>query len=127
MFIKATIRFFDKLEDRIRGGLSHWPIFYSFIGGIGIVLFWKGVWETAEYYPALFGPVSALLGLIIMLSTGLMVSFFIGDSIILSGLKHEKKLVEKTEAEVRADTTATDRVLARLELIEKKLDTLTNK
>ncbi|HVY72931.1 MAG TPA: hypothetical protein VG984_02700 [Candidatus Paceibacterota bacterium] len=125
MLIKRTIRFFDKLEDHIRGGLSHWPIFYSLIGGIGIVLFWKGVWETAEYYPSLFGPVSALLGLVILLSTGLMVSFFIGDSIILSGLKHEKKLVEKTEVEVRADTSATDRVLARLEVIEKKLDALT--
>ncbi len=122
--MRHVIRFFDKLEDRIRGFLSHWPIVYSLIGAVGIVLFWKGVWEWAEVYPILFGPMSMLLGLIILLSTGLMVSFFIGDSIILSGLKHEKKLVEKTEVEVRADTSATDRVLARLELLEKKIDAL---
>ena len=35
--------------------------------------------------------------------TGLFVSFFIGDRIILSGLKHKKKVEEKTEAEVREE------------------------
>ena len=122
---KTTVHFFDKLEDHIRVGLSHWPIAYSLIGGVGVVLFWKGVWETAEYYPSLFGPVSFLIGLIIMLSTGLLVSFFIGDSIILSGLKHEKKLVEKTESEVRSEKNNMDYVVLRLEAIEQKLDSLT--
>ncbi len=122
--LKKTISFFDKLEDKIRGGLSHWPIFYSFIGGVGIVLFWKGVWEIAEYYPVLFGPASVLIGLIILLLTGLLVSFFIGDSIILSGLKHEKKLVEKTEVEVRSEEDLMVLMMSRLDAIEKKLDSL---
>jgi hypothetical protein len=124
MLIKRTLHFFDKLEDHIRVGLSHWPIAYSLIGGVGVVLFWKGVWESAEYYPSLFGPVSALIGLVIMLSTGLLVSFFIGDSIILSGLKHEKKLVEKTEVEVRSEKNNISDVVLRLDQIEKKLDAL---
>jgi hypothetical protein len=122
--LRKTITFFDKLEDKIRGGLSHWPITYAFVGGVGIILFWKGVWETAEYYPSLFGPASALLGLVILLASGLLVSFFIGDSIILSGLKHEKKLVERTETEVRTEEDTMVLMLARLDQIEKKLDTL---
>lgn len=121
--MKSIIRFFDKLEDKVRGRLSHFPLLYSFIGGVGIVLFWKGVWETAEYYP-LFGVPSLVLGSLIMLLTGLFVSFFIGDSIILSGLKHEKKLVEKTEAEVESEKSNLNYVVARLEIIEKKLDAL---
>jgi hypothetical protein len=40
--------YFDKLEDRIRGRLSRYPIFYSLIGGTAIVLFWRGVWITAD-------------------------------------------------------------------------------
>ncbi|OGC88874.1 hypothetical protein A2419_02495 [Candidatus Adlerbacteria bacterium RIFOXYC1_FULL_48_26] len=114
--------FFDKLEDKVRGRLSHHPLVYSFIGGVGIVLFWKGVWETAEYYPSLHGVSSLLLGALIMLPTGLFVSFFIGDSIILSGIKHEKKIVEKTEAELRAETVDLKILIARLDSIEKKLD-----
>ena len=88
------------------------------------MLFWKGVWEIAEHHPVLDGAGSMILGTIIMMLTGLFVSFFIGDSIILSGLKHEKKLAEKTEAEVQAEKTNVAFVLARLDQIEKKIDAI---
>lgn len=120
--VKDILHFFDKLEDRIRISLSHRPILYAFIGGVGIVLFWKGVWETAGLFPFLHGIGSFILGVVILLLTGLLVSFFIGDSIILSGFKREKKLVEKTEMEVRAEQKTEERILERLETIEKKLD-----
>lgn len=122
--MKTVIKFFDRLEDHIRAFLSRWPIMYSLIGGVAIVLFWKGVWEVAETYPWMHGYMSLLIGLIIMLFTGLLVSFFIGDSIVLSGLKHEKKLAEKTEEEVRSEKNNIDYVLTRLEQIEKKIDGL---
>jgi hypothetical protein len=118
------VMFFDKLEDTIRIFLSHHPIMYALIGGIGIVLFWKGVWEMAEI-PALFGFPSFVIGSFILLATGLLVSFFIGDNIILSGYKHEKKLAEKTEVEVRTEKTKIDEVYAKLERIEKMLKTRT--
>ena len=119
--------FFDKLEDRIRIALSHYPITYSIIGGIGIVLFWKGVWETAGIFPVLFGPLSALVGIVVLLLTGLMVSFFVGDSIILSGFNREKKLVEKTETEVRADRDINQRILEKLGAVEEELKDLGEK
>lgn len=122
--MRPIIRFFDKVEDDVRGKLSRWPIVYALIGAIGIILLWKGVWETAEYYPVLFGPVSFLVGLILLLLTGLLVSFFIGDSIILSGLTHQKKLVEKTENELRSETINLQMLLERLDSIEKKLERL---
>ncbi|MDD2657072.1 MAG: hypothetical protein PHD04_00190 [Candidatus Pacebacteria bacterium] len=119
--ITWTIEFFDKLEDKIRIALSHRPISYAIIGGVGIILFWKGVWETAEYFPMLFGPASAILGVVILLLTGLMVSFFVGDSIILSGVNREKKLVEKTEGEVRSEWDVDKHILKKLEDIEAEL------
>ncbi|MCC7500696.1 hypothetical protein IT396_02740 [Candidatus Nomurabacteria bacterium] len=116
--IKKINKFFDKLEDHIRARLSHHPILYAFIGGVGVVLFWKGVWETAELFPSLFGIPSVLLGLLLMLPTGLFVSFFIGDNIILSGYRREKKMVERTEQELRAEIDSVKNVSLQLAAIE---------
>jgi len=121
---KTVVTYFDKLEDRIRIRLSHKPIIYAIIGGIGIVLFWKGVWETAELVPILHGPGSVVLGTLILLLSGLMVSFFIGDSIIISGFKKEKKLAEKTENEVSIEQGKVDYVIAELEHIEDEIEEL---
>ncbi len=116
--------FFDLLEDKVRGRLSHLPIPYAFIGGIGIVLFWRGVWHSADYLMLVLrtnsglssidlaneiwwdGPLSFAIGSLILLITGLFVSNFIGNEIIMSGLRGEKKLSEKTETEVRTEVGA---------------------
>ncbi|MBP7770397.1 MAG: hypothetical protein KA066_00620 [Candidatus Pacebacteria bacterium] len=122
---KGILRFFDKLEDRVRIRLSHYPILYAMVGAVGIVLVWKGVWETAEHFPILYGPASILLGTAILLLTGLMVSFFIGDTIIISGFKREKKLVEKTEKEMlEATQTQTDILTAEIQHIHRDLEAI---
>lgn len=111
MLFKAIVRYFDKLEDRVRGRLSHKSIIYAFIGGTGVVLFWRGIWDTADilarkggtwsviFYP----PYTIIWATLMLLLTGLFVSFFIGDRILLSGMKHEKKMDEKTEEEVQKE------------------------
>lgn len=100
MHLKKILHFFDKLEDKVRGRLSRSPIIYTMIGGFAIVLFWRGVWMTADMFPVLTGPVSIVLSVAVLLITGLFVSVFIGDKIILSGVANEKKIVEKTENEI---------------------------
>ncbi len=107
----SMIKFFDKLEDSVREHLSRYPITYSIIGGMGVVLFWRGVWETADILmginPAFelffYAPVQVVISTLVLLITGLMVSTFIGDRIILSGLRHEKKMEEKTEEIVKEE------------------------
>ncbi len=100
--IKATMKFFDKLEDGVRTRLSRYPLLYGLIGGVAIVLFWRGVWHLADDF-GLSSVNSIVISAIILLSTGLFVSFFVGENIILTGLKHEKKLVEKEEAEIKTE------------------------
>ncbi len=114
--------YFDKLEDRTRRTLSHYPITYALIGALGIVLLWKGVWETAEMFPILHGVGSIVIGLLLLLSTGLLVSFFVGEGIIISGVKGEKKLVEKTEQEVRAEEATIEYLVTRVEKISEQIE-----
>jgi len=95
--------FFDRLEDRTRQALSHHPVPYALIGGVSIVLFWRAVWELADLAPHIH-PGWWLVGSVtIMLLTGTFVSFFIGENIIISGLKSSKRIDEKTEEELRRE------------------------
>lgn len=118
---KRVVNFLDKFEDKIRISFSHYPIPYAFIGGIGVVLFWRGVWHTTDMFEWFTGPLSTIVGFIILLLTGLVVSVFIGDSILLTSFNHEKKLAEKTEAEVRTEKNTVQYVVKELETIDSKL------
>lgn len=126
--IKFIVKFFDKLEDKVRGRLSHKTIIYAFIGGTSTVLFWRGVWHLADDY-GVSSWESFLVGGGLLLITGLFVATFIGEQVILSGLKGEKKLADKTEDEVRKEANILfdlrrefDEIADRLEKIENKLN-----
>lgn len=135
---KIIYKFSDKLEDHVRELLSHYPITYAFIAGIGIILFWRGVWHSIDTLMLALttstdfsatsidwlatswwdGPLSAISGIIILLSTGLFVSNFIGNEILISGVRGDKKISEKTEKEVRGEKSELDE-------IQRELHTLT--
>jgi uncharacterized membrane protein (DUF106 family) len=103
--MKAIINFFDKLEDRVRGKLSEYPIFYALIAGTGVILVWRGIWHTADVTPVLENPfVSIIIGTVMLLITGVYVSAFIGNSVIMTGLRREKKMTEKTKEEIEKET-----------------------
>lgn len=124
--MRKIVKFFDALEDKIRGRLSHHPLFYAFISGIGVVLFWRGVWHTADEIPYLqVGVVSLLVGTIILLLIGVFVSDFIGNRILLSGLRGEKKLTEKStdelEKEIAEENSEIDEIQKSVNKIEEEL------
>ncbi len=127
MMFKRIVKFFDHLEDKVRARLSRHPILYTIIGGVAIVLFWKGVWETAELFPFLYGPFAIIISVVILLMSGLFVSFFIGDRIILSGLKKEKKLVEKAESEIETEEDVLEEIQEDMTRIEKEVHELRRK
>lgn len=128
--MKKILHFFDKLEDRIREHLSHYPILYTFIGGVAIVLFWRGVWHTADILQSRGGwlgwlfyePTNLLIVVIILLATGLFVSYFIGDTILISGLKHQKKSTDKTEREVQEEESELKNIRMTIKEMKKEVD-----
>ncbi|EKD46881.1 MAG: hypothetical protein ACD_67C00030G0006 [uncultured bacterium] len=124
----------------MRGWLSLRPLLYAFVGGAGVIIFWRGIWHfmdfLTEYYSSLSlirqgtemstllwwdGPVSILIGLLILLLTGIFTSSFIGNEIIISGIKGEKKMVDKTEFEVRSETESIRGVKKEIKTIASRL------
>src|SRR3989344_5706184 len=109
-----------RLKAKITNFLSHHPALYAFIVGWGVVLFWRGVWHTVDSFhdyinyfegystidlsleaPWWDGPFSLLGGVVLLYFTGAFISSLIGNELILSGLRGEKRLTEKTEGEVQ--------------------------
>lgn len=127
---RKILNFFDKFEDRIRGHLSHHPIIYTLIGGVSIVLFWRGVWHTADILQnqggllgwLFYEPNNLVIVTTILLATGLFVSYFIGDTILISGMKGEKKLAEKTENELKIEEKELKQIRTAIDEMEKSIE-----
>jgi uncharacterized protein YneF (UPF0154 family) len=73
------------------------------------------------------GPVSFVLGTSLLLVTGIFISNFIGNEIIMTGLRGEKKLTEKTEKEVRTEVGAIGEIRGEVRKISKRLEELERK
>jgi large-conductance mechanosensitive channel len=116
---KIISKYFDKLEDKIRGKLTHLPLVYAFIGSVGIVSIWRGVWDISDDW-GIEPWMSLVFGILITMITGLFVSFFIGENIIISGLNKEKRTDEKTEEEIHIERKEINN--ERLTLIEIQKD-----
>ena len=119
-------RFFDRLENRIRGFLSRYPIVYGFVAGVGIVSFWRGVWETSDLLniPAL---ASLVFGFLLLLAIGVLVTEFLGNRIIISGLRGEKKIEEKTLQEIEDEEMFLSSLKNKIDRMEKMLEKLSSK
>lgn len=130
----SIVGFFDRLEDKVRARLSHRSIIYALIGGAATVLFWRGVWHTADILMEKGGflgrmfyePVTVIWTSLILLMTGLFVSNFIGERIIISGLKKEKKVTDKTVEEVREEDKDIERLEGKIDLMMKEIINLKN-
>jgi large-conductance mechanosensitive channel len=106
--LNAIHRVLDNIEDKARIKLVHHPLIYALIGSVGIVSIWRGIWHISDDWGvSSWG--SLIFGILITVLTGLFVSFFIGENIIISGLNKEKRIDEKTEEEIHKErTTLTD-------------------
>jgi uncharacterized protein YneF (UPF0154 family) len=136
---KRLYQFGDKFEDKVRGRLSHYPLIYAFIGGAGVIIFWRGIWHTVDFLMGFFtvedlvsstsltelpwwdGPLSIVFGATLLLMTGLFVGSFIGTEIVISGLKGEKKITEKTEEEVEVDVEESKKIQKEIHDMDSKV------
>ncbi|MFA6324773.1 MAG: hypothetical protein WCX46_00915 [Candidatus Paceibacterota bacterium] len=132
-----------KLKDKITIYLSHRPGFYALIVGVGIVWFWRGVWHTTDLLHSYFeffqsnsttigsissvwwdGLLSLISGIIILYFTGAFTSSFIGNELILSGLRGEKRLNQKQEKEVRNEERIVLEIKDEIQNLSEKINGL---
>lgn len=131
-----------KVFNRLHVFLSHHSFLYATIVGIGIVLFWRGVWHTVDTlhlyvnhynstgsasiidHPWWDGPLSFIVGCLVLFVTRAFVSSFIGNELILSGLRKEERLAKETEGDVKLEVLAIGDIKQEINSITKKLEEL---
>jgi hypothetical protein len=120
-YLKKFSNKINNVEFKSRTFLSRHQILYALLGGAGVVLYWRGIWSFSDYlekqnsfFGIIFSPVgSMVLGAFLLLVIGLLVQEFIGADVIISGLKKEKRDIDKTEEELFKEE--------KEEIIEEKL------
>jgi uncharacterized membrane protein len=110
----------DSIERKARIKLVHHPLVYALIGSVGIVSIWRGIWHISDDW-GVSSWASLIFGIAITVLTGLFVSFFIGENIIISGLNKEKRIDEKTEEEIHKERTALDEIKKDIKDIKELL------
>lgn len=118
--IKKIIKFIRHFKLKIRHALSKVPTLYAFIGSVGVVLIWRGVWHIADDM-GMSGFSSLFWGVVISIVSGLFVSFFVGDNIIISGIKREKRIDEKTEEEIKKEEITLREIKKDLKEIKEEI------
>jgi hypothetical protein len=136
------MKIFKLTEIKIQKYLSHYPKIYALIVGIGIVLFWRGVWHSTDHLYATIsyfytdpsmivvptslwdGFLSLVFGVFILSITGAFTSSFIGNELILSGLRGERRLTERAEADLKDEVSAIGDIKEELVVISKKMEIL---
>jgi hypothetical protein len=131
--MKRLTNIFLKIEDKSRNYFEKIPFFHAFFAGVGVVLFWRGVWETSDRLG--IAPVwSIILGVSILLVIGLFLQTFVGNTIIIKKVESEKRLdlktktdLEKVEREEKLEEMTLEILAKKLEVIESKIENLNKK
>lgn len=89
------------IEERARRSFEEYPFIHAFLAGVGVILFWRGVWEIADIN-RISPTLSVLLGILILGGIGLFIQTFIGNTLIIKKIKHEVELEKENKKEVTA-------------------------
>jgi hypothetical protein len=97
--MKYFTNIFLRIEERARTYFERFPFAHAFLGGIGVVLFWRGVWELADRIN--IDPVTSVVGGSLLLGAiGLFLHTFVGNAIIIKNVEKDKQITKKAEHEI---------------------------
>lgn len=121
-----------QIEQRARTYFERFPFTHAFLGGIGVVLFWRGVWEIADQMRV--DPIlSIVAGSLLLGAIGLFLHTFVGNAIIIKNVEKDKQLTTKTEREIsdvekdiHKEEVTLLQVSEKLDRLEKMVSTVIN-
>lgn len=108
------------IEERARVFFGNIPFIQAFLAGVGVIIFWRGIWEWLDQSGV--SPLeSVIIGTVILGGIGVFLQTFIGNTIIIRNVEkeeqQEKKVFKKIEGEEEIEEIT-------LSALSKKIDLL---
>ena len=114
-----------KIEDQARKFFEQFPFLQAILAGIGVIVFWRGIWEGLDQ-TGVSPLASIILGVLILGAVGVFVQTFIGNTIIIKEVKHEEKAgqkaIEKLEVKENTESISLTEISQKLDCIMKKME-----
>lgn len=121
--MRSMTKIFLEVEDRARRYFEQFPFVQAFLAGIGVIIFWRGIWEWLDE-SGVTPITSVILGSLILGAVGVFVQTFIGNTIIIKEVKQEEKIEKKAIQKIAGEETIE---AVTLEALSKKIDMLMEK
>ncbi len=119
-----------QIEERSRKFFERIPFIHAFFAGVGVVLFWRGVWHIADTIelPAV---TSLIVGLLLLGGLGMFLHTMVGNAIIIKNVERDATLSTKTsneifevEANLAQESLTLEALKTELTKIHDKLDSM---
>ncbi len=115
-----------RIEEGARKFFERIPFLHAFLAGVGVILFWRGVWELADIQK-LDPAASIVLGSFLLGGIGLFIQTFVGNSIIIKTVKKEEQTEKQTEKKAEQALEEVEKEEITLLHLSKKIDELNSK
>lgn len=114
---------FLQIEERARTYFERIPFVHAFLGGVGVVLFWRGVWEIADRMR--IDPIASIvIGSLLLGAIGLFLHTFVGNAIIIKNVEKDKRMTKKAEHEIASVEKDVKKEGVTLDQLSAKIDRL---
>jgi len=124
--VRFTHSFIRKREHFIK---SH-HIIYTFVAGVGLIIFWYGIWEGLRLIPIIGNPlVAVLLGGVMVLVCGAYAYQFIGNQAdnFRKEFNHVSGELDQVSEDVEDISEELDEVAKDVENFADKVDSISKK
>ena len=123
--MKSITKMLLETEESARLYFEKTPFIQAFLSGIGVIIFWRGIWEWLDM--AQVSPfTSVIVGAAILLCVGVFVQTFIGNTIIIKNVKQEereeKHAIHEVEANVDTEEITLESLSEKIDMLMKKFD-----
>ena len=126
--MNKLIQAIERGEAAIRKFLTNYPVLYTGLTALAIVVFWEGVSEIARSYAASSGPfVLIVISVPVLIVLGTFLPFFITDKKVLSELTHEEKEIERVERVEEKDTSILHRMEDKMLEMDREIHDIEKK